>query len=175
LTALATDPTEVCSDNGWVCRQTYDWWENETVSRAADNVIGGGTAIVIILVIGFVIRLFLHRMIDRLVRKAETGVLPDRVGRVSLGHSKASDTAPPRDLATATRRVQRAQAMGSLLKSIVTGIVLAIVITMVLAEVGINVGPIIASAGIIGVALGFGAQSLVGDLLSGTFMIFEDL
>jgi small conductance mechanosensitive channel len=64
--------------------------------------------------------------------------------------------------------------MGSLLKSIVTGIVLAIVITMVLAEVGINVGPIIASAGIIGVALGFGAQSLVSDFLSGIFMIFED-
>jgi small conductance mechanosensitive channel len=172
--ALVPSADDPCTDQGWVCDQTYAWWGNQTVSEFTDHVVGGGTAILIVLVVGFVLRLVLHRMIDRLVRKAETGVLPDRVGRVSLGHSKAADTAPPRDLATATRRVQRAQAMGSLLKSIVTGVVLAIVITMVLAAVGIDVGPIIASAGIIGIALGFGAQSLVGDFLSGTFMIFED-
>ena len=74
----------------------------------------------------------------------------------------------------ATRRVQRAQTMGSLLKSIITGIVAAIVVTMVLAEVNVNIAPIIASAGILGLALGFGAQSLVSDFLSGLFMIFED-
>ena len=107
------------------------------------------------------LRLVLHRMIDRLVRKAETGVLPDRVGRVSLGHSRPSDTEPPRDLATATRRVQRAQAMGSLLKSIVTGVVLAIVITMVLAAVGIDVGADPRQCRGHGLAIGFGAQSLV--------------
>ena len=45
---------------------------------------------------------------------------------------------------------------------------------MILSEVGVNIGPIIASAGILGVALGFGAQSLVKDFLSGIFMIFED-
>ena len=45
---------------------------------------------------------------------------------------------------------------------------------MMLAELGYNIGPIIASAGILGVALGFGAQSLVKDFLSGIFMIFED-
>ena len=41
-------------------------------------------------------------------------------------------------------------------------------------EIGVNVAPIIASAGILGLALGFGAQSLVSDFLSGIFMIFED-
>ena len=45
---------------------------------------------------------------------------------------------------------------------------------MMLSEVGVNIAPIIASAGIIGIALGFGAQSLVKDFLSGVFMIFED-
>jgi small conductance mechanosensitive channel len=70
--------------------------------------------------------------------------------------------------------VQRAKTMGTLLKSIVSGIIAAIVITMMLAEVGLNIGPIIASAGIVGVALGFGSQTLVKDFLSGIFMIFED-
>jgi small conductance mechanosensitive channel len=45
---------------------------------------------------------------------------------------------------------------------------------MVLSEVGVDIAPLLASAGILGVALGFGAQSLVKDFLSGIFMIFED-
>jgi small conductance mechanosensitive channel len=64
--------------------------------------------------------------------------------------------------------------MGDLLKSIITGILVAVVGTMILAQLGINIAPIIASAGIVGIALGFGAQSLVKDYLSGIFMIFED-
>ena len=64
--------------------------------------------------------------------------------------------------------------MGSLLKSVVTGIVVAVFTTMILAELNVDVAPIVASAGILGLALGFGAQSLVSDFLAGTFMIFED-
>ena len=64
--------------------------------------------------------------------------------------------------------------MGDLLKSVITGVLIAIFGTMMLSELGVNIAPIIASAGIIGIALGFGAQSLVKDFLSGIFMIFED-
>jgi small-conductance mechanosensitive channel len=64
--------------------------------------------------------------------------------------------------------------MGSLLKSVATGIILSIVVVMVLAELGADIAPIIASAGIIGVAFGFGAQNLVKDFLAGIFMILED-
>ena len=64
--------------------------------------------------------------------------------------------------------------MGSLLTSVSTGLILAIIVVMVLSKVGIDVAPILASAGIIGVALGFGAQNLVKDFLSGIFMILED-
>ena len=64
--------------------------------------------------------------------------------------------------------------MGSLLKSIVTGVMFTVVALMFIAELGYDIAPLIASAGIIGVALGFGAQALVKDFLSGIFMIFED-
>src|SRR6187200_2362896 len=77
-------------------------------------------------------------------------------------------------MAVSTRRVQRAQTMGSLLKSIVSGVVIAVAGTMMLSELGVDIAPIVASAGIIGVALGFGSQTLVKDFLSGVFMIFED-
>jgi small conductance mechanosensitive channel len=126
-----------------------------------------GTLIALV-VIGLVVQWLFHRLIDRLVRRAEEGVLPDRISHFAMG--RGSDEPPP----GSTRRVQRAKTMGTLLKSIVSGIVAAIVVTMMLSAVGLDIGPILASAGIVGVALGFGSQTLVKDFLSGIFMIFED-
>jgi small-conductance mechanosensitive channel len=126
-----------------------------------------GTLLALV-VIGLIVQYLLHRLIDRVVSKAEDGVLPDRLTNGKLGRGT---TDPP---VGSTRRVQRAKTMGTLLKSIVSGIIAAIVVTMMLAAVGLNIGPIIASAGIVGVALGFGSQTLVKDFLSGIFMIFED-
>ena len=126
-------------------------------------------ALVALVVIGLVVQWIFHRLIDKLVSKAEDGVLPDRISQAAFGRDDHEAPAPG-----STRRVQRARTMGTLLKSIVSGIIAAIVVTMMLAEVGLDIGPIIASAGIAGVALGFGSQTLVKDFLSGIFMIFED-
>ncbi|GCE76519.1 mechanosensitive ion channel family protein [Cellulomonas biazotea] len=76
-------------------------------------------------------------------------------------------------LATA-RRAQRARTLGSVLRSTATIVVGTIMVLLVLAELGVNIAPFIASAGIVGVALGFGAQSLVKDFLTGMFMLLED-
>ncbi len=144
---------------------------NETVAKTADVLIGKPLALLGLLLLGLVIRWVLHKLVDRVVAGAEGGVLPaSRFSRPG----KASQQASARDMVTATRRVQRAKTMGDLLKSIITGILVAIFGTMMLSELGVNIAPIIASAGIIGLALGFGAQSLVKDFLSGIFMIFED-
>lgn len=78
------------------------------------------------------------------------------------------------ELRRAERRTQRMATIGSVLKSIVSFAVLVWVVLQTLAIVGVNVAPFIASAGIVGVALGFGAQTLVRDFLSGLFMLFED-
>jgi moderate conductance mechanosensitive channel len=64
--------------------------------------------------------------------------------------------------------------MGGLLKSITTGVIAVIVLFMIISELGYDIAPLIAGAGIIGVALGFGSQTLVKDFLSGIFMILED-
>ncbi|MFN8194560.1 MAG: mechanosensitive ion channel family protein [Nocardioidaceae bacterium] len=122
-------------------------------------VVGRPLTIVALVLLGLVVRFVSHRVIDRVVRRAEDGVLPDR-----MSHLSGSDP---------SRRVQRARTTGSLLKSIVSGLVVAVVGTMILSEF-VDIAPIIASAGVLGVALGFGAQSLVKDFLSGIFMIFED-
>ncbi len=72
------------------------------------------------------------------------------------------------------RAEQRARTLGSLLRYATTIIIATIAALMVLAELGINIAPLIAGAGVVGVALGFGAQSLVKDFLSGMFMLMED-
>jgi small-conductance mechanosensitive channel len=140
-------------------------------SSFGDVLAKKSAALVALVVFALVVQWIFHRLIDKLVSKAEDGVLPDRIAQVAIGRTNHEVGTPGPG---STRRVQRAKTMGTLLKSIVSGIIVAIVVTMMLSEVGLNIGPIIASAGIVGVALGFGSQTLVKDFLSGIFMIFED-
>ena len=72
------------------------------------------------------------------------------------------------------RQSERARTTGSVLTSILKAAVWIIAIAMILGEFGFNLGPVIASAGVIGVAIGLGAQTLVRDILSGIFMLIED-
>lgn len=165
-------PLTTCTDGalcGWVLDQTG----NQTIANVTDWVVGKPSALVGLLVIGFVARWLLHRIIDRIVKRAEVGVLPNRLSRAISG-GKVGAALNLRDEAGYTRRVQRAATMGTLLKSIVSGVVLTVIALMFIAELGYDIAPLIASAGIIGVALGFGSQALVKDFLSGIFMIFED-
>ena len=74
----------------------------------------------------------------------------------------------------APRATQRAETVGQLIASIVRGVVLAVAGLMVLGEVGVDLAPLIAGAGIAGLALGFGAQSLVKDVITGLFIVMED-
>jgi len=146
-----------CAEGEQICDLVWDWTGKSTFAEISDVVIGLPLALLGLLLLGLVLRWVLHKFIDRVVRQAETGVLPDRMSPVA-----------------SARRAQRAKTMGSLLKSIITGLLFAVIVTMMLSEIGVNIAPIIASAGILGLALGFGAQSLVKDFLSGVFMIFED-
>ena len=72
------------------------------------------------------------------------------------------------------RRAQRAETIGAVLRSVVAIVIWSIAVLTVLETLGVNLAPLIAGAGIVGVALGFGAQSLVRDFLSGIFMLIED-
>ncbi|KUP28124.1 mechanosensitive ion channel family protein [Kocuria rhizophila] len=72
------------------------------------------------------------------------------------------------------RQALRAKTIGAVLSSVSTIVVWAIATLMVISELGYDIAPVLASAGIAGVALSFGAQSLVKDYLSGIFMVAED-
>ncbi len=160
---------DICEpDQALSCRTVFDWTGNEGLAQAATWVVGKPTAVLAVLVIGFVARWLLHRLVDRVVRRAEVGLGP-RQASMSLGAAQSHTSSIIKQ-----RRAQRARTMGSLAKSVVTAVVLTMVTIMGLSELGLDVAPLIASAGIVGIALGFGAQSLVSDFLSGIFMLVED-
>jgi small conductance mechanosensitive channel len=114
----------------------------------------------------FALRFLIHRMTHRIVSAAEPLA---RFGRATSGSASVSLGGAHLD-----RRKQRAETLDSVLGSTVVAAVGLIVLVMVLGQLGWNLAPLLASAGVLGLAIGFGAQSLVKDLLSGVFMMIED-
>ena len=74
----------------------------------------------------------------------------------------------------ALERAKRARTLGSVLTNITTVVVLLIAVLMILNEFHVNISPALTGAGIVGVALGFGAQTLVRDLIAGFFLLLEN-
>jgi moderate conductance mechanosensitive channel len=72
------------------------------------------------------------------------------------------------------RRKQRVRALGAILRSAASVTIFSIAGFVILGDLGINLAPLLASAGVVGIAVGFGAQNLVRDYLSGVFMLVED-
>ena len=70
--------------------------------------------------------------------------------------------------------VRRAETLGRVARYLIALVVSALAVMMVLAEVGISLAPILGAAGVVGLAIGFGAQSLVKDYFTGFFLLFED-
>jgi small-conductance mechanosensitive channel len=77
-------------------------------------------------------------------------------------------------LATSARAEQRAATVGDVMASLLRGAILSVAVLIALDEIGVDLAPLIAGAGIAGIAIGFGAQSLVKDFLSGLFVLLED-
>jgi small-conductance mechanosensitive channel len=76
--------------------------------------------------------------------------------------------------AVSERRHQRAHALGSILRSAASVTIFTIAVAIGLGDLGVNLAPVLASAGVVGIAVGFGAQNLVRDFLAGIFMLMED-
>jgi small-conductance mechanosensitive channel len=167
---------------GVVCEWVYDATHNERVARFADWVVAKPAKFVLILVIAFVVNRLIRRgirkMIDRLVEEREEHARQRHQqevedGRFAALRARALEKATLLALQT-ERSKQRAQALGTVLRSITSLTVYGMAAIIALGEFGISLGPLVAGAGIAGVAIGFGAQTLVRDFLSGIFMLIED-
>ena len=137
-------------------------WVRDTFGdgRAADVIeflIEPALQILVVVGIFLVLKFLANKLINRVVRQM-----------------KAPDQRPLGTTRISSRKATRADALGTLLRSITNVVLLTVAVFMVLGVFGINLAPLIAGAGIIGLAIGFGAQDLVADFLSGVFMLAED-
>src|SRR6478609_3437262 len=162
--------TNACGPPGkrpWVCSTVFDITKSGRVAQLADDAF----RILVILVVAYVVvrisRLIIRRVVTRLARDgaAETiDKLRRRTGVALL------DTSPVPNI----RRALRAETIGAVLRSVVAALIWATALVMILDTLDVNLAAIGIGASIIGVAVGFGAQSLVKDFISGVFMIIED-
>ncbi len=135
--------------------------------------------VLIILVTGIVLLALLRRAIGHVAESIATGAgtttmdPPTRRGFFRRPRIVGDALTMANPLATA-RRAQRARTVGSVLRSTANIVVGTLMVLTILQEFDVNVAPLMASAGVAGVALGFGAQSLVKDFISGVFLLVED-
>jgi moderate conductance mechanosensitive channel len=142
-------PDTVAQANSWVDDNWANW-------------LNAGLRIVLIVVMALVLRTVVRRTISRLIERMNRGV--EAAAGTTLGGL----------LVNAERRKQRSEAIGSVLRSVASFLILGTATLTVLSVLKINLAPLLASAGVAGVAIGFGARNLVTDFLSGVFMILED-
>ena len=130
--------------------------------------------ILLTLLIGSLVLWLVRATITRTVQSVDQGrtLLRQRAKRLIAKGGKYSP--PSTDPLVTARRVLRANTLASVLRSGATLIVVLIIITAILTILDIDLAPLIASAGVVGVALGFGAQSLVKDYFSGIAILVED-
>jgi small conductance mechanosensitive channel len=167
----ATDPglVNACGPKGqqsWLCSSVYRITGDATAADVADALAKPIRVIVILLVAWVLVRatrVFTARFVKHLSGGVEK--LASMRGGVAL-----VDTGPM----SQARRTQRAETIGAVVRSLITIVIWSVAVLSVLDTLGINLAPLIAGAGIAGIALGFGAQSLVRDFLSGMFMLMED-
>jgi small-conductance mechanosensitive channel len=129
---------------------------NDSLQNALDWISGTPLRVAIILISAMIAQAFGTRAIERAMNRLAT-----------------ADLVPgPRNIVA--RQKERARTIGGVLSSTLKTVIWVVATAMALGEFGFNLGPLIASAGILGVALGLGAQTLVRDVLSGIFMLVED-
>jgi len=173
--AQATDPqVDACGPTGeqsLLCSTVFRLTDDPDWAEFADR-FSAPLRVLLILLVAYILVRISRRIIKRATRRLETGDSESKIEtfrrRTGLSLLDTSDQMPT------ARRVQRARTIGVVLRSIVTVVIWTIAILMSLGELGVNLAPLLAGAGVAGIAIGFGAQTLVRDFLSGLFMLFED-
>jgi len=162
--------TAACKSDepGIACRLVWDISHSAHAAEVTRVYLAGPINVVLkiafVLVLAFVARAITHRAINRITGRAAEGHPSTEVG-----HSRG--LRPER---SGERRRQRSHALGSILRNATTILIFGIAGIIILGDLGIDLAPLLASAGVLGVALGFGAQSLVGDFLAGISILLED-
>ncbi len=159
------------SDPTWACRRTFDLTGgNEALSGLVDWFVGGPVAVIAILAVAWILTRLARRYVQRAVERFAAQDRATSARLTDLGIVPAEILEP----GDTGRSEARAHSIGTVLGSSVAVFIWVVAGMMALGQLNLDIGPLIAGAGIAGIALGFGAQSLVKDCVNGLFVLIED-
>lgn len=167
-------PEKACGtqDPSIGCRLAWNISQSEDFTHFyktwLDKPLGTLCLIVVTFVVALILRGIAHRMITQVTVRMAASTMSEKVRE---RQRTAYDGSPA---LLNQRRAQRAKTLGSVLRSIASVVIMGTAAFSILGSLGLNLAPILASASVIGVAVGFGAQNIVKDLLAGLFMLLED-
>ena len=163
---------DACGDIGrsFICERVYAWTDDQTLAVASEWFLHRPLRILLVLVMAWIVSKIVKKLIVRFTKRV---ALTYPGGRLDV----LKQLRPGRllmDQAERSRAEARAETLGHVMRGIALAMVWTFAVLIVLGEVGFNLAPLVAGAGIGGIALGFGAQSMVKDFLSGLLMLVED-
>jgi moderate conductance mechanosensitive channel len=146
-----------------VCRTALDAGASGGLARLVEVALGAPLAILLIVVAAAVLNRVARRLIKRTLMRLGNGGLQERARKTLRETQELS-----------VRSEQRVEALSTVLRSIVGVVIWTFAGFMILGQLGIDLGPLLAGAGVVGLAIGFGSQALVRDFLAGLFILVED-
>lgn len=154
------------SDRSWLCTTVFRISNNETAAEVAD-ALALPLRILLIILLAWLTIYVLRRMVTRAAKR-----LRDQP-RSSAFRERTSDPDVLTDVARRRHR-QRIDTLAHVLRNVVAVVVWLVALLLIISALGVNLAPLLASAGIATVIIGFGAQQVVRDYLAGLFMLLED-
>jgi moderate conductance mechanosensitive channel len=160
---------DACGEKpGAVCEWVWDQTSNGALATVADWVIGRPLTVVVILLVAWIVAHVARRLTRRAIFRFMTADQSAARALEKVGVPSAAVTVDD------PRHAARASSVAAVAASTISIAVWVTAALLALGELGINLAPLIAGAGIAGIAIGFGAQNLVKDCVAGFFMIVED-
>lgn len=153
----------------WFCEAGWSLTHNRMIARGADWFVTRPLAALLVLAIAWVVNRYARKAITAFVTRVSTSrqLANEALQRMGVERPEGATVVDPRERA-------RAGTLASVSRASVSWFIWTIAILCVLGLFQINLGPLLAGAGIAGIAVGFGAQTLVRDCISGFFMLLED-
>lgn len=168
LLTFTQEEIRVCGeDPAWLCVFVYRRTGSTLWAQAADTLVVTPFRVALVVAVATILYIGLRRGIQRFVHRMEAEIQE----RLTEARQRTAGRLPPY---AETRRLQRLHAVGGLLRGATAFAIFVTAIALVLIELGLQLGPVLAGAGLLGLALGFGAQNLVRDFLAGVSMLVED-
>jgi small conductance mechanosensitive channel len=157
----------------WFCEAVWNATESATAARAVDWFVTRPLVALVIALVAAILSRYLRKATTALVTRI---VLHDQVAASAFDKTfdKIGVTSPIAVHEPDPRQTKRADTLAAVLRAGVSAVVWSVATLMILGVFNINLVPLLASAGIAGIAIGFGAQSLVRDCIAGFFILLED-